>query len=302
MTRTFGDLVAVNQLSLEVPHGSSFGFLGPNGAGKTTTIKILTSLLSATSGRAWLNGLEVTEDPKEALASVGSVVETPEFYPFLTPRETLTYLGRLRGMAGDEIATRVSEVLDQVRMSEWIDERIGKFSKGMKQRVAIAQAMLHQPNLLILDEPTLGLDPRGMVEVREIIQQLHKEGYTVFMSSHLLAEVQEVCDQVAIIQRGKLVVSERVTDLSQRESSARLEVLTLEPFSDSQLDTVRPQAGLDGLYRAGPTKLVVDFTGDLVGRAALLERIQRAGIRVASFRAIGGPLESLYMELVEDSR
>lgn len=302
MTRNFGDLVAVDKLTLEVPKGSSFGFLGPNGAGKTTTIKILTNLLRATSGRAWLNGLEIAENPKAALASVGAVVETPEFYPFLTPRETLAYLGKLRGMGRQEVAARIDRVLEQVRMSEWVDKRIGKFSKGMKQRIAFAQAMLHEPDLLILDEPTLGLDPRGMVEVREIIQQLHREGYTIFMSSHLLGEVQEVCNQVAIIQRGQLVLNEKVSELSRRATSARLEVLTLAPFSDGQLDTIRLHPGVDGVYRAGPSRLAIDFSGDLVGRADLLERIQHAGIRVALFRAIGGELESLYMGLVTDSR
>jgi energy-coupling factor transporter ATP-binding protein EcfA2 len=144
--------------------------------------------------------VDVTKDPKAALAGVGAVVETPEFYPYLTPKETLAYLGELRGMSKEDIDRRSKEVLETVKMTEWADKRIGKFSKGMKQRIAIAQAILHEPPVIILDEPTSGLDPRGMVEVREILMELKKADYTVFMSSHLLNEVQEVCTDVALIK------------------------------------------------------------------------------------------------------
>jgi len=194
LTKTFGPIRAVDNLSLKVPAGVTVGFLGPNGAGKTTTIKILTNLISATSGKAFIEGIDVISKPKEAMKNVGAVVETPEFYPYLTPDETLSYLGRIRGMSAAEIKKRSGEVLDQVKLSEWRTTRVGKFSKGMKQRLAIAQALLHEPEVLILDEPTSGLDPRGMVEVREIIRSLKRQQYTIFMSSHLLGEVQEVCD------------------------------------------------------------------------------------------------------------
>ena len=199
LTKEFNGFRAVDNLTLTVKKGSFVGFLGPNGAGKTTTIKILTNLLGTTSGSAFLNGVDVTKDPKDALASVGAVVETPEFYPYLTPRETLAYLGELRGMRKEEIKTRTDEVLKTVKMEDWADKRIGKFSKGMKQRIAIGQAILHKPELIILDEPTSGLDPRGMIEVHEDPFELKKEKYTLFMSSHLLNEVQEVCDEVALI-------------------------------------------------------------------------------------------------------
>ncbi|OGS41660.1 MAG: multidrug ABC transporter ATP-binding protein, partial [Euryarchaeota archaeon RBG_16_62_10] len=213
LTKNFGVIKAVDNLDLTVPEGRTVGFLGPNGAGKTTTIKILTNLISATSGHALLRGIDVTTDPKRALSSVGAVVETPEFYPYLTPVETLAYLGRVRGMSGRELTSRTNEVLEQVKLEQWRSTRIGKFSKGMKQRLAIAQALLHQPEILIFDEPTSGLDPRGMVEVREIIRGLKKERYTIFMSSHLLLEVQEVCDSAALIDRGKLLVYDSMDNL-----------------------------------------------------------------------------------------
>ncbi len=147
LTRDFSGFMALDHLNLTIKKGSFVGFLGPNGAGKTTTIKILTNLLTATSGSADLNGIDVTKHPKEALAQIGAVVETPEFYPFLTPTETLSYLGELRGMSKEDIKDRSKEVLETVKMTEWADKRIGKFSKGMKQRIAIAQAIIHEPEI-----------------------------------------------------------------------------------------------------------------------------------------------------------
>ena len=214
LSKKYREYVAVNDLSLTVERGVCVGYLGPNGAGKTTTIKVLTNLLRASSGKAYLNGIDVIHHPIAALDGVGAVVETPEFYPQLTPDECLSYVGTIRGMSGEAIAERSHAVLDQVKLLEVADKRTGQFSKGMKQRLAIAQALLHEPSILILDEPTSGLDPRGMVEVREIIKGLIKTNITILMSSHLLYEVQEVCDKVAIIDRGSLLTYDSVTNLS----------------------------------------------------------------------------------------
>ena len=173
-----GGFKAVDALSLSVPRRSFVGFLGPNGAGKTTTIKIMTHLLDATGGKVYLNGVDAMSDPKKAMAEVGAVVETPEFYPYLTPVETLEYLGRIRGMSKQDIRRRTDVVLETVKMTEVKNKRVGQFSKGMKQRIAIAQAIMHEPSTIILDEPTSGLDPRGMYEVREVLNDLKKEDYT----------------------------------------------------------------------------------------------------------------------------
>jgi len=227
LTKEYGNgakLKAVDSLNLTVKKNSFVGFLGPNGAGKTTTIKMLTSLLRVTSGKAYLNGIDVVGDPKNALADVGAVVETPEFYPYLSPNETLEYLGKLRGMGEKDIKRRTKEVLATVKMGKWADARIGSFSKGMKQRVAVAQALLHEPSTIILDEPTSGLDPRGMVEVREVLKELKKLNYTIFMSSHLLNEVQEICSEVAIIDQGRLLAYDSVEALVSQIESRRLDV------------------------------------------------------------------------------
>jgi ABC-2 type transport system ATP-binding protein len=302
LTKDFGGFMAVDDLSLTVPRRSFMGFLGPNGAGKTTTIKILTNMLSASSGEAYLNGVDVTKDPKAALANVGAVVETPEFYPFLTPRETLSYLGELRGMSRQDIERRGREVLETVKMTDWADKRIGKFSKGMKQRVAIAQAILHEPSVIILDEPTSGLDPRGMVEVREILTELKRADYTVFMSSHLLNEVQEVCTDVVLIDHGKLLRSGSVASLVGQASVRRIEVAVLQKVSGELLNKVSKLDGVTELRAAGENQFMFSLEGGVEAQSKALMDLQSIGLNVVSYKESGLALESLYMSLIKDSR
>ncbi len=302
LTKNFGPIKAVDNLTLTVDEGLTVGFLGPNGAGKTTTIKILTDLLSATSGRAILQGVDVLTDPKRALKNVGAVVETPEFYPYLTPIETLAYLGRIRGMHSKEITERTDAVLKEVKLEQWTTTRIGKFSKGMKQRLAIAQALLHEPDILILDEPTSGLDPRGMVEVREIIKELKRQRYTIFMSSHLLGEVQEVCDRAALIDHGKLLVYDTLDKLSTLSKVTRLEILALGEVNDSVLSKVRAMPRVRDVARATSSAFIVTLEDGMEQRADLLQQVMSMGVRVTGFSTVGLPLETLYMDLVKESR
>ncbi len=301
LVKTFGDIKAVDDLTLKVPKKKTIGFLGPNGAGKTTTIKILTNLISSTSGSAMLNGVDVTKEPKKALAHVGAVVETPEFYPYLTPVETLAYLGRIRGMSSREIALRSEEVLSQVKMTEWKNTRIGKFSKGMKQRLAIAQALLHEPEILILDEPTSGLDPRGMVEVREIIKTLKEKDYTVFMSSHLLGEVQETCDSAALIERGRLLVYDDIENLKKLTKVSKIEVVAVDAIPAEALSKVSAIESIKGVASVNDRTFVMTYEGPEEGRAELLTALQGIGLRIITFSPVGLPLETMYMDLVKES-
>jgi len=302
LTKDFSGFKAVDDLNLVVKQGSFMGFLGPNGAGKTTTIKILTSLLWATSGSAMLNGIDVTKHPKNALAEIGAVVETPEFYPYLTPNETLSYLGELRGMSFEDIRSRSKIVLETVKMTEWSDKRIGKFSKGMKQRIAIAQAILHEPSIVILDEPTSGLDPRGMFEVREILMELKKQDYTVFMSSHLLNEVQDVCDEVALINRGKLLKSGPVQELISANDSRRLEIRVKQNLTDDARDRISKLENVSGLEPVGDGTVVLSLKGGDDAQIVLLKQILSMGLDVISFKESGVALENLYMSLIKESR
>jgi ABC-2 type transport system ATP-binding protein len=302
LTKSFGEIKAVDNLNLKVPTSTTVGFLGPNGAGKTTTIKILTNLITATSGRAYLNGVDVLTDPKKALSHVGAVVETPEFYPYLTPVETLSYLGSIRGMNSKEIARRSNEVLQVVKLEQWRKTRIGKFSKGMKQRMAIAQALLHEPDVLILDEPTTGLDPRGMVEVRETIKSLKKLKYTIFMSSHLLVEVQETCDRAALIDHGRLLVYDSIDNLKGLSKVAKIEVTTVADITDSLLLKIQGMKNVRAVERVNGRTLVLTYEGAYEQRSELLEAVQATGARVAGFSPVGLPLEMMYMDLVKESR
>jgi ABC-2 type transport system ATP-binding protein len=302
LTKNFNGFKAVDSLNLTVERKSFVGFLGPNGAGKTTTIKILTHLLSASGGQAYLNGVDVTKDPKNALAGVGAVVETPEFYPYLTPIETLQYLGSLRGMSNEYIQRRTKEVLETVKMTEWSKTRIGKFSKGMKQRLAIAQAMIHEPHVLILDEPTSGLDPRGMVEVRNILKDLRKGDYTIFMSSHLLTEVQEICESVALIDRGKLLAHGSVATLVEGAVSKDIDVRILQPVDSYAIDRISNFEGVERIVPGDTRHFTITFKGGEEDQARLLSEMQTLGLKIVSFKEIGVALESLYMSLIKDSR
>jgi ABC-2 type transport system ATP-binding protein len=302
LTKNFNGFRAVDSLNLKVKRKSFVGFLGPNGSGKTTTIKILTNLLFATDGRAYLEGVDVTQDPKKALAQIGAVVETPEFYPYLTPVETLAYLGELRGISNKDLKQRTKEVLETVHMSEWVDKRIGKFSKGMKQRIAIAQAILHEPSILILDEPTSGLDPRGMFEVREILMELKKQDYTVFMASHLLNEVQEVCDEVALINKGQLLRNGPVSELTGADKLRRLEIKTIQPISEEWLGRISKLHDVSELEIAGPNIFVLSLAGGDEAQANLLRELYGLNLDVISFKESGMALENLYMSLIKESR
>ena len=302
LSKNYGDFRALDNLQMTVEKGHIVGFLGPNGAGKTTTIKILTRLLRPSAGRAYLWGIDVAEDPRGAMQHVGAVVETPEMYPELTPREILAYVGHLREMSPEDIRRRTREVLDHVKMTEWADQRTGKFSKGMKQRIAIAQALLDEPDLLILDEPTSGLDPRGMAEVRDTIKGLAERGITVFMSSHLLYEVQETCDWVALINQGKLLMYDALERITLWRKGGRVEVETLGAIPAGIGEKVRSLPGIRTVESPAENRLVIQLEGGDEDRASLLESLVGWGVRVRSFKDVEMPLESLYLELIRESR
>jgi len=299
LSKKYGQLLAVDDLSLTVERGVCVGYLGPNGAGKTTTIKMLTNLLRATTGKAYLNGIDVIHHPKAALDGVGAVVETPEFYPQLTPDECLSYVGTIRGLSADVIAERSHAVLEQVKLLEVTDRRTGTFSKGMKQRLAIAQALLHEPSILILDEPTAGLDPRGMVEVREIIKALIKTDITILMSSHLLYEVQEVCDKVAIIDRGVLLKYDSVKNLSAGQDVTVM-VNTLDPITPPEFKAIKALRDVTSVKRTETLTLNLSFSGGPQAQFRVLRGIMNTGVKVVSYMPQRTAIEDTYLQLVPE--
>ncbi len=298
LTRRFGRFVAVDHLDLTVEGTKVVGFLGPNGAGKTTALKMLTDLIFPTAGEAFLNGVSVQRDRKRALAGVGTLIETPEIYPSLTPREALEMAGRLRGLEADYVRERTRVVLEEVKMSEWIDRKTGRFSKGMKQRIHIAAALLSDPNILLLDEPSTGLDPRGMAEVREIVRGLKRSGRLVFMSSHILSEVVDVCDEVALIDRGKLLFYDTLANVSARLAGGATEVTAvfLKPLSDDEL--LSHLTGVPDLVswsRAGPDRVTLRIQGGTEAQSRILETLVARRTGLWSFRESRSALEEVYL-------
>src|SRR2546425_3920226 len=261
----------------------------------------MTNLIRPSRGQATLFDIDVRQHPTRALTRVGAVIETPEFYGYLSPLETLAYVGRLRGMHRKDIAARSEAVLKEVRLTEWARHRVQEFSKGMKQRLAIAQALLHEPDLLILDEPTSGLDPRGMAEIREVIKSLKGQGRTVFMSSHLLGEVQEVCDDVALLNHGELLVRGSVRELSRGADTSTIQATFLQPATPQDLEALAALPGVEEVKDSGDSTVDLRISGGEEGQARVLEAMITRGLRVTTYRPLGSSLEQLYLDRIQES-
>lgn len=304
LSKHFGSFVAVSDLNLKIEGSQCVGFLGPNGAGKTTTLKMFTDLIRPSSGEALINGVNVHTHKKEALASVAALIETPEIYPSLTPREALMMIAEIRGVPTAERNKRIEEAVSEVHMEEWLDKRVGKFSKGMKQRICIASALLSDPSILLLDEPTNGLDPRGMSEVRDIVKSLKGKRRLIFMSSHILSEVADVCDEVAMIDHGKLIVYDTISNVTAKFSREEnmMEVGLQRPI-DALLVT-KNIANLPGVVVAeqkDDRNLKIRFRGGLDVQERILSDLVRMNIGVISYKPASSELEDAYLKLIKDT-
>ena len=304
LSKHFGPFVAVSDLNLRIEGSKCVGFLGPNGAGKTTTLKMFTDLIRPSSGEALINGVNVRTHKKEALASVAALIETPEIYPSLTPREALMMIAEIRGVPTAERNKRIEEAVSEVHMEEWLDKRVGKFSKGMKQRICIASALLSDPSILLLDEPTNGLDPRGMSEVRDIVKSLKGKRRLIFMSSHILSEVADVCDEVTMIDHGKLIVYDTISNVTAKFSREEnmMEVGLQRPI-DALLVT-KNIANLPGVVVAeqkDDRNLKIRFRGGLDVQERILSDLVRMNIGVISYKPTSSELEDAYLKLIKDT-
>ncbi len=214
LVKYYGDFLAVDDLSFEIEDGHVYGFLGPNGAGKSTTMNIMTGCLSPTQGSVKINDFDILQEPEKAKKLIGYLPEQPPLYPNETPEEYLTFVGEAKGLRGNELKQEIEDVIKNVGIENVKDRLIGTLSKGYKQRVGIAQALLGKPEVIILDEPTVGLDPIQIIEIRDLIKELGKS-HTVILSSHILSEVQTVCEKVLIISKGKLVAFDAPENLEK---------------------------------------------------------------------------------------
>jgi ABC-2 type transport system ATP-binding protein len=299
LTRRFGTFVALDHLNLKVDGAKCVGFLGPNGAGKTTSLKMFTDLIFPTSGEAFINGISVQGERKRALSACGTLIETPEIYGSLSPNEALELVGAVRGMRPEEIRSRTAEVLSEVKMSDWADKKVGRFSKGMKQRINIAAALLSDPEVVLLDEPSTGLDPRGMAEVRDIVRGLKKGNRLIFMSSHILSEVVDVCDEVALVNHGKLLFHDTLSNVEKRLTggATSVNIAFVAPVSDETLSTqFDPLPGVSLAGRTDAQHVTAMVSGGPAAQALLLERLAAARLGLLSFEPSRSALEEVYLQ------
>jgi ABC-2 type transport system ATP-binding protein len=289
LTKRYGNgVLAVDSVEMSVRRGEVYGFLGPNGAGKTTTLRMLVGLIRPTSGTATVAG-HTPGDPA-GLAKIGSLVEAPGFYPYLSGRENLKVVADFAGVNHK----RVAEVLDIVELTSRAGRKFGTYSTGMKQRLGVAAALLKDPELLILDEPTSGLDPQGMAEMRKLIKDIGQGNRTVLLSSHLLPEVEQICDRVGVIRGGKLVRQSTVQELLGKEGV----LVKAEPV-DRAYELLASMFGVEAVSRQnGSIRLQTDPAGSL----EINNRLMAAGIGVSELRPVERSLEEAFFQLTGEKQ
>jgi len=234
VSKNFGSFTAVDHINLVVPKGELFGFLGPNGAGKTTTIKMIVGLYSLTSGTISLNGHDVAANPLEAKAQIGYIPDQPFLYDKLTGREFLYFSGGLYGLPKSRLHNRIAEIVELLKIGDWLDQRTEEYSQGMRQRITIASAFLHEPGLIVIDEPMVGLDPQTAHIVKQFLRLQAARGTTIFMSTHSLNVAEEICSRVSIINRGRIIFDDKIAalELLKSQKNHNFEQLFIELTAD----------------------------------------------------------------------
>jgi ABC-2 type transport system ATP-binding protein len=299
LTRTFGQRVAVDSLTLAIPEGSVFGFLGPNGAGKTTTVRMLTALIAPSSGSAQVNGLRIGSDDTAIRGSVGILTETPGLYDRLTALQNLLFFAQLYGLSKDQAKSRAARYLRDLDLWERRDERVGGFSKGMRQKLAIVRALLHEPKIVFFDEPTSGLDPEAARTVRDFIKGLRSAGRTIFLTTHNLPEADELCDLVGVF-RSKLLRVDTPENL-RVGLFGRGTVVMLADDATSWLASVRALSFVREASVQGQ-RLSVALDNPDEQNPVLVEALVQAGARIRSVAPIEHSLEEVYLELLDSDR
>ncbi|MEW6724651.1 MAG: ABC transporter ATP-binding protein [Bacillota bacterium] len=300
LSKRYGRHWALDNVSFEVPDGCVYGFVGPNGAGKTTTLKILATLLEPTSGRAWVGGAEVTTSPYAVRRKIGYM---PDFFGVYDDLRVLEYLEFYASAYDIDLSRKeqlFQDLLALVDLEDKADAYVDTLSRGMKQRLCLARCLVHDPDLLILDEPASGLDPRARVEMRGLLKELGKMGKTVIISSHILTELSEICTDIGIIHNGRLVYSGPVADAMNRMTRGRdLEIACLGPIAPACAFLAAYQ-GVRQVKTIGDQLLQVAFEGDREAQSRLVADLVGAGIAITSFREVGGNLEDVFMQLTAE--
>lgn len=292
LTKHYGTFVAVDNLDLIVRRGEVFGLLGPNGSGKTTTILMLLGLTEPTAGSVRVLGFDPARQPLSVKARVGYVPEQVGFYEGLTARENLIYIAKLNGLRREEAYKRMDAALTQMGLSEVADRRVATFSRGMRQRLGVAEVLLKQPQLIITDEPTLGLDPEAAREFLEILRRLKAEGITILLCSHLLHQVQAVCDRVGLFHRGRMVLEGTVKELARQVLGGAYRIQLEVDDSVPLEETLRRVAGVVNVKRPAPNTYELEAEGDL--RAEAARAVVEAGARLLSLKIEAPGLDEIY--------
>ncbi|MCD8148372.1 MAG: ABC transporter ATP-binding protein [Clostridiales bacterium] len=305
LTKQYGNHTAVSDLSFTITPGKIYGFLGPNGAGKTTTMNIITGCLAATSGEVKIGGYDIFEQPKEAKSLVGYLPEVPPLYMDQTPGEYLHFVARAKGMKRQEIQSELAKVIAETKIEEVADKMIRHLSKGYRQRVGIAQALLGNPEIIILDEPTVGLDPAQIIEIRELIKMLGRK-HTVILSSHILSEIQAICDEVLIIHKGHLVVFDKLENLGKALSAGNMVEVCCETSATKMRKLLAPVKGITSIKIQEESKTfcsallsVGDENPTEVCREVFLA-YARDGAVLQKLNPVTATLEDIFMKITSD--
>jgi len=298
LTKYYGNRLAVDNISFNVEKGEVVGFLGPNAAGKTTTMRILTGFLAPTRGDVWVAGYNVLSHSLEARQHIGYFPEAVPLYTDMTVRSYLDFSASLRGLDKNRIKTRIEEVVDICHLEEYIDVLIGKLSKGFRQRVGVAQTIIHEPEVLILDEPTIGIDPIQVAMTRQLIKELGKER-TVLLSTHILPEVSMTCERVIIINEGRIVAEDRIENLSSIMGGSRRIRLEVEGPSEKVAERLRQ---IEGVHRVSyqDSHYVVECSAGQDPRGKIMETIVQGGWTLLSMEAIEMSLEDIFLKLTTE--
>lgn len=310
LTKRYARTVAVDGISFEVKKGQIVGFLGPNGAGKTTTMRVLTCFMPPSAGKAEVAGFDVVEHPMQVKRRIGYLPETPPLYPEMSIRDYLMFVGRLKGVSSAELPARVEEVSKRCSIADEAGKLISKLSKGYRQRVGLAQAIIHNPDVLILDEPTSGLDPNQIIQTRELIKSLAGD-HTIILSTHILQEVEAMCEQVLIISKGKLVASDSVENLTHRLRGAEAVAVEVSPRNGTPLsadDVRRRLEQVSGVSRViaregrdGRLPFEVESLPGRNVRADLARAVVEAGWNLNELRPVSASLEEIFLQLTAEA-
>jgi ABC-2 type transport system ATP-binding protein len=298
LIKDYGARRALNSITFDANQGEIVGFLGPNGAGKTTTMRILTGYMPPTDGTAVVAGYDVVEESLQVRKRVGYLPETVPLYTDMTALEYLKFMAELRHIPN--AADRAYEVLEQVNLGERANSFIGNFSKGMRQRVGLAQALIHRPEVLILDEPTIGLDPAQVVEIRNVIKEIGKDR-TVLLSTHILTEAQQICDRVLIINKGKIIAEDTPENLQSRLMGSQRVFLRVRGDADGLDTTVKKVKGTRNIELTNAETVEFEISSDQDVRPQVAKAVVNAGYELVEMRPIGMSLEEIFLELTQDT-